>query len=199
VGNYGGASGDDQTVTVLVNALPQLRALDLGNCAEWATDEGQHVPHFGAYFCKVRTAALPCQQSDTSSNDAMHDDAEIGQLSRLRDLQHLDLLNEDTSDGFTAALATMTGVTTPHVPAAWSQNRLHRGFWPAWRVFSHALLVFMSRYTPSSSIEGDACLRFFRSASASCMVGLPSDGRSAGSCCPHHQHNGTLPRCIRAL
>lgn len=35
-----GDEGDDETIEVLVDALPQLRALDLGQCAECATDAG---------------------------------------------------------------------------------------------------------------------------------------------------------------
>ena len=38
--DYTAGTTSNETIAVLVNALPQLRALSLGDCAQYATDTG---------------------------------------------------------------------------------------------------------------------------------------------------------------
>ena len=103
----------DEDIAALVDALPQLLALDPGHRAVLASNTGLLYLRTGntkgLVACRIGAVprasmhVTPC----TTLCTAMH--AGIAQLSKLRQMQHLDLVCNFTGCGLTVALATMTG------------------------------------------------------------------------------------------
>ena len=151
-GNDNESCMDDEHVVALVDALPQLRALDAVHFANLASDAGMPVHHrcivrwcsIIHYGTRVQPATPLAELFEPSTGRAAgqsitlcshkHDGeclptAGLSQMSKFCKLQHL-RLNEGcfsgcTSNGLAAALAAMTGIYAAGFSAVWAAHTLH--------------------------------------------------------------------------
>lgn len=118
MGADSGSSCDtSEEMAALVDAVPQLRALNLHNCATRIRNAGTcwlgtRWPH---HMCAVRFCAAGYDSWCTVHH------AELCQMSKLGKLQHLiECFNECVDHSLDAALATLTGA--PSLQATGPQN-----------------------------------------------------------------------------